>query len=117
MTVDEHVETARKFLVDADSEFAAGDRMQASEKMWGAAAHAIMAVAQQRGWRFGGHRRMIEVARRIASELNDEDLRLGLDAARQLHSNFYHDHMEVGRLEINSERVRRFVAKMLALVE
>ena len=117
MNVGEHVETAREFLVDAEREFAAGDRMQASEKMWGAAAHAIMAVAQQRGWRFGGHRRMIEVVQRIASDLDDQDLLRGLAAARRLHSNFYHDHMIEDRLEINVERTRRFVARMLALVE
>ena len=50
MIVEEHKDTARKFLRDAEREFAAGENLQASEKMWGAAAHAIMAVAQDRGW-------------------------------------------------------------------
>ncbi len=58
MIVEERKETARKFLSDAEREFAAGDTLLASEKMWGAAAHAIMAVAQQRGWPFGNHRVM-----------------------------------------------------------
>ena len=108
---------AGQFLVDARGEFAAGDHMQASEKMWGAAAHSIMAVAQQRGWRYGGHRRMIEAVQRIATELDDEDLRSGLEAARQLHSNFYHDHIKEDELETITAGARRFVQKMLALVQ
>ena len=34
MTTDEHVEQARRFLAQADSEFEAGDILQASEKLW-----------------------------------------------------------------------------------
>ena len=117
MIIEERKETALKFLADAEREFAAGDTLQASEKMWGAAAHAIMAVAQHRGWPFGSHRRMLEAARSIADELDDGDLRAGITAARLFHSNFYHDHMEEEELEPTAEDVRRYVDKMLALVE
>ena len=48
MLTREHIQTARHFLEVAEEEFAAGDAIQGSEKMWGAAAHAVMAVAQQR---------------------------------------------------------------------
>jgi hypothetical protein len=54
MLVQEHVQTAREFLEAADGEFAAGDVLQGSEKMWGAASHAVMAVAQQQGWPYDG---------------------------------------------------------------
>ena len=49
MLVRVHSRTAQEFLAASDREFAAGDALQASEKLWGAAAHAIMAVAQQQG--------------------------------------------------------------------
>ncbi len=117
MIVEERKETALKFLADAKREFAAGDTLQASEKMWGAAAHAIMAVAQQRGWPFGNHRVMLNAARRVAAELDDGELLLGLAAAQLFHSNFYHGHMEEEDLGPYTENVRRFVDKMLALVE
>ena len=117
MIIEERKETALKFLADAKREFAAGDTLQASEKMWGAAAHAIMAVAQQRGWPFGNHRVMINAARRVASDQNDEALLAGLYAARLFHSNFYHGHMDDEELEPTANDVRRFVDKMLALVE
>ena len=115
--VQERKEKSRNFVRDAEREFAAGDNMQASEKLGGAAAHAIMAVAQERGWAFGNHRVMINCARRVAGELDDDGLRAGLAAAQLFHSNFYHDHMEEEDLEPNAQLVRRFVDKMLALVE
>ena len=116
MLTDEHTQTAQDFLAAADLEFAAGDELQASEKLWGAASHAIMAVAQRRGLDFGNHRVMINAARRIADELDDGDLRAGIVAAQLFHSNFYHGHMETADLEPSAEIVRRFVYRMLALV-
>ena len=111
----EHVRTAREFLVAADSEFAAGDEPQGSEKMWGAASHAIMAVAQLRGSPYGNHRAMLTLARRIADELDDDGLRAGLLAAQQFHANFYHGFLEHEDMEPNAKLVRRFVSRMLGL--
>ena len=117
MNVQEHKDTSRKFLMDAEREFYVGENLQASEKMWGATAHAIMAVAQDRGWPFGSHRRMLEAARSIADEQDDDDFHTGLESARILHSNFYHDHLEEAELAPTAEDVRRYVDKMLALVD
>ena len=72
MLTDEHTQTSQEFLIAADREFAAGDELQGSEKLWGAASHAIMAVAQRRDMPYGSHRTMINAARRIAEELNDD---------------------------------------------
>ena len=53
MNIEDHIQTAHGFLEDADREFSAGDHLQASEKLWGAASHAVMAVAQQHDWPMG----------------------------------------------------------------
>ena len=117
MLTQEHLESARETLEDADREFAAGDTLQGSEKMWGAASHAIIAVAQARGWQFGTHRVLINAARRIADELDDDGLRAGLVVAQHFHANFYHGFMfiEDDDFEPNAELVRRFVTRMLEL--
>ena len=44
-----HAQIAGDFLSKSIEEFVAGDNLQASEKLWGATAHAIMAVAEKRG--------------------------------------------------------------------
>ena len=117
MLTDEHTQIALDFLATAEREFAAGDELQGSEKLWGAASHAIMAVAQRRGRQFGNRRVMIDAARQIADELDDDALRAGIVAAQLFHSNFYHGHMETADLEPNADLVRRFVSRMLALAE
>ncbi len=117
MLVQDHSQTAQEFLVASDREFAAGDMLQASEKLWGAAAHAIMAVAQQRGLGYGTHRTLINAARQIAEERDDDRLRLGISAAQHFHSNFYNGTMEPEDIEYNRPLVHRYVALMLALLE
>jgi hypothetical protein len=78
MLIQDHALTAQDFLTASDREFAAGDVLQASEKLWGAAgaaAHAIMAVANQRGLDHGTHRALINAARQIANEIDNNELR------------------------------------------
>ena len=75
MVVEEHARAARAFLEAADQEFAAGDVLQCSEKLWGAASHAIMAVAQERGWQFSSHRAMKDAARLLSEEYGDPSIR------------------------------------------
>ena len=117
MLVRDHTQTSLEFLAASDREFAAGDTLQASEKLWDAAAHAIMAVAQRRGLEHGTHRALINAARQIADEADDERLRSGILAARHFHSNFYNGTMEPEDIEYDRPLVHRFVALMLALLE
>ena len=90
--------------------------LQASENLWGAAAHAIMAVAQQRGLEYGTHRTLVNSARQIADHQDDERLRTGILAAQHFHSNFYNGTMEPEDIEYDRPLVHRFVALMLALL-
>ena len=117
MLVAEHTQTAQKFLRQADAEFDAGDHLQGSEKMWGAASHAVMAMAQQRGWQFGSHRALKIAADRLAEEYDDTSISDGFLSAQQFHANFYHDFMEDDDLERARRSVRRFVAHVLELVQ
>ena len=116
MLTTDHAQTATGFLADSDREFDAGDTLQASEKLWGAAAHAIMAVAQQRGLEYGTHRTLINSARKIADQEGNDQLRLGILAAQHFHSNFYNGTMEPEDIEYDRPLVHRFVALMLALL-
>ena len=117
MLVQEHIQTARDFLAAADVEFDAGDALQGSEKMWGAASHAVMAVAQQRGWPFGNHNALRTVARRLTAERNDRALLAGFTTAEKFHANFCHDFMEQGAdFDTSRDVVREFVTRVLDAV-
>ena len=113
---DEHIQTAEGFLAKSDVYFAEGDVLQGSEKLWGAAAHSVMAVAQQRGWQYGNHHALRQVALRLVEEIEDERIRLGFLVAEKFHANFYHDFMEDNELDANRHDAQRFVARMLALL-
>ena len=93
MTVEEHIQTALTFLDQSDQEFGANDILQGSEKLWGAVAHATIAVAKLRGWPTDSHRNLVDAARGLAEEREDETLNLQFRLARVFHWRFYgHGH-------------------------
>ena len=118
MLVEEHARTAIEFLAVSDTEFAAGDMMQGSEKIWGAASHAVMAVAQQRAWPFRNHSALRIAAKRLSNEYGDDFLLAGFTTAEKFHANFYHDFMEPGDdFDTSIEVVRRFVHRTLTVMD
>jgi hypothetical protein len=117
MLTQEHVATAQAFLDVSDREFEAGDRLQASEKLWGAASHAVMTVARHRDWGHYTHRDLKNAVQRLAQESGDDALHAGFLAAEKLHKNIYHDAMEDFEVEIDRPLIHTFVARTLALLE
>ena len=117
MNQADHSQTALEFLTVSDEEFAAGDHLQASEKLWGAATHAVMAVADQRGWECRSHRAMKNVVRQVAEQYDDELVQGSFAAAEKFHKNFYHDEMEDYEVEADRPVVHQFVHRMLSYAE
>ena len=107
-----HVDLSRRFIRQAQEEFAKGDRLQASEKVWGAAAHAVKAVAEQRGWRHDSHARLFDVVSRVANAMDDPELRDLFHMANSLHQNFYEDWQTDDFVQRGIERVYVLVGKM-----
>ena len=116
MTEQEYAQCARRFLVDSDREFDAGDRQQASEKLYGAANEALTAIAVQRGWKHRTHRDMKNAAQRLADEHDDPFLSTGFNTAEKFHKNFFHDEMEDYEIEVDRPYVHRYVNRVLALM-
>lgn len=129
MGVVEHRETAQTFLREADEFFRLGDDLQGAEKMWGAAAHAVIAVCQQRGWRHRSHRAMSNAVDSLAAELRDAGDELtatildgGFAAASAAHIHFYHRDMDLeggnGQYFDRAKRVvEQFVERMVTMSE
>jgi hypothetical protein len=90
--------------------------LQGSEKMWGAASHAVMAVAQQQSWPYGSHRALKMAVRRMSEEYGDSALQSEFAAAEKFHANFYHGFMEDFELDEDRPLVRRFVVRVLGLL-
>ena len=116
MLTQNHAENAEEFLVASDKEFAAGDHLQASEKLWGPATHAVMAVAQRREWPHRSHRSLKYAVGMLTAETGDDGIAGGFLAAEKFHRNFYHDEMEDFEIEHDRPMVHRFVARVLTLL-
>ena len=84
-------EQSRHFLDLVDDELARGELEEASNKLWGAAAHAIKAVAESRGWQHNGHALLEATVVRTVSQGAPAHL-VGLyDLASRFHRGFYSD--------------------------
>lgn len=111
--LDEHAEeykqTGRWFMDQAEWEFERGDLLQASEKMWGAAAQFLKALATQRGWGHESHYHLGQVAGNLRKETgNDEIVRL-FGMAEKLHTNFYAAYMDEEDVRLCMNDVRRLI--------
>jgi hypothetical protein len=85
-----YAQLARRLIAQAEYELQQrGDRLQASEKAWGATAHAIKAISQQRGWPHSSYPVLGDNAVRLARETGNANIRTLFGVASSLHQNFY----------------------------
>ena len=106
-----------KYLKEAEELLAANDSVQASEKLWGAVAVAVKAVAADRRWRHSSHRDLRGAISRLYRETGDPEYLELFSIAESLHANFYEDFMQPEDVRVYAERARRLVAKLQALAE
>ena len=110
--VGSHLETSQHLIRQADEELERGDALQASEKAWGAAVHAVKSVSERRGWEHDSHRLLFTVTRRIAEESQDPDIRELFGVASSLHTNFYEGWMDEETVVGNVDSVKRLLRKL-----
>ena len=106
---DEHAALSRQFAHQAQEEFDRGDRLQASEKAWGAAAHAVKATAERRGWNHNTHRLLFDVVDQTASDMGTPELRELFMVANALHQNFYENWQSANFVQSGIHQVNRLV--------
>ncbi len=117
MTTAEQYKTTSNLLFDqALVELEAGDLIQASEKLWGAAAQELKSVAENRDWEHDSHAHFYNVMAQIEQELpNSHDLRRGFDTATHLHINFCENRMSHTDIRKRLHDVRRFIGQVDSL--
>ena len=93
-SVEDRVQISRRLIQQAREELAGGDRLQATEKVWGALAQMMKAHGQQRGWlNLGSHRTVGHIARQLDDEYNEIAVASAYIAADNGHRNFYDNEM------------------------
>ena len=92
-----------------------GDLAQACEKSWGAAACALKAIAEARGWHHQSHPLLNDISGQIVDELGRDDLRNSFAVARSMHQNFYENWFQEDEVEHGVKTVRDYLSELDAV--
>ncbi len=93
-----HRARAESLLAHADAILQQGrltvaDRLQVSEKIWGAVAHTLKAIAASQGWVFRRPRAADSMKSYLGRLSQDGDINVLFRAISDYHTNFYQDHV------------------------
>ena len=115
----DHAQTAQDHLAAADLAFASGDNLGGSKKMWDAAASALKAVAQPRGWRCDSREDLLFAAERLSNETGDDFIMGGyIGPVLNFYYNATYDFMECeDDFDLTRDLTRDFINRVLALVD
>ena len=103
---------SRNFLEQAKTELSKGDGLQASEKVWGAVAHALKAIGVQRGWHHRAHQNIKDIAAHMDDEFDRKDFFGHLAIAESMHKNFYENDREEAQIARAIDDAETFITKL-----
>ena len=92
-----------------------GDIIQASEKLWGATAHAIKDYCISRGWRRGRYAHLQRAMGLLTGETGDASWTDEFKVAYRNHLNFYVDEKDAEDVERDRQRILLLVNSLLTV--
>lgn len=117
MTLQHTAQATQAFFEAADRHFEDEEPLLAYDNLWNAAAHALTAVSDARGWPTGDLQDLRANAERLANEASDHHLRHQFAVAQQFRARFNDGFVERHQLADYCRLMREFVDRMLALLE
>lgn len=109
---------SRKHFRDALNMLSKDDYVQASEKLWGAAAEMIKAVAMSKEKAdLKTHGDLWKYVTKLHLELNDPEISRMFGLASTLHQNFYEAMMPPEAVQVHAEAIRHFIEKLEKLTK
>ncbi len=113
MTVEDYAQISRRFLEQARLHLAEHDRLQAAEKIWGAAALALKAIGEQRGWVHSNHSNITGVGEQLGREFGRQrEFMRYMSQAHYMHSDFYENGWSEHAIGIALDDVEEFVGEL-----
>ncbi len=113
-SVEDHLQMSRRFLDHARIDLDNGNRLQASEKAWGAAAaHALKAVGIQRGWHHRSHIIVIDIGEHLGKEFDRvKEFQRHLNITSAMNQNFYENNRNEDAILLAINDAEEFVEKL-----
>ena len=109
--VGDHVQMSKRFQEHTAIEIGKGNRLQASEKIWAAAAQMLKAIAKRRGWTNVTHPDLGFVSSQLGRANNAvEEYAQYYLTASHLHSNFYENALDWSTIKGARKSTEKFVA-------
>ncbi len=110
--VKKYTELSEKYINDAESLLKKGDFSQSSEKLWGAVATIVKAVAAKHNKEIKTHDGISFYLATLSKELKDENLLTVGFIANTLHQNFYENFLTIEFVRKGLKTIRLFVNRM-----
>ena len=111
-----HLERSWHFLSLVDGEVANGELEEAGNKLWGAAAHAIKAAAEKRGWQHGSHAMLEETVLRLIDDGGAPPRLLNYyRSANWFHTRFYSGPPHPDQIRDGQREVAEFIETLESL--
>ena len=118
MMLTQHTaQAAQAFFDAADQHFEDEEPLLAYDNLWNAAAHALTAVADARGWPTAEPQDLKTASDRLANEASDHHLRHQFAVAQQFRARFNNGFVERHQLADYCRLMREFVDRMLVLLD
>ena len=106
---ERYEEISRHLPNRAQQELGNGDILQASDKVWGATAHAVKAVCQKMDWTHHSHFHLRPAANYVASGLGRDDLSRTYGFLDALHTNYYEHQRNSAEIRVGIDSAAYFV--------
>ena len=107
--IESHDVHSRRLIQHAEEMLESGDRLQASEKAWGAVAHRLKVVADRRGLRYETHTDAFVVVRNLVREEQNPRIGTLFDVAHGMHINYYKDERSIDYIQRQLEDVKELL--------
>jgi len=117
VNVKRYLELNGKYWREAMELLEKGDYIQASEKLWGASAEAVKAVAASRGITLGTHASLFQFVSQLARENPELGLVDAFHVANSLYTNFYEGWLTGDFVKRGAEIVQGFIDKLKNLIK
>ena len=109
---ERYEEISRHLLEQAQEELDKGNILQASDKVWGATAHA---VCQRMGWNHHAHNHLSAAVNYIAAEFGRNNLLNAFGFLEAMHSNYYEHQKEAYQVRVQVNNAAFFTRELAAL--
>ena len=109
---NKYAERSRWCIGEADNYLRRRNNIQASEKGWGAAAQALKAIAEERGWNHNGHGLLVDIAKQVSDEQGRSDVVTLFAFGQLLHVNFYEDSLPSDVIEAYLDQIKALLPEL-----